>query len=322
MMRRLAWGALFGVLFLALALPAAGQLTSCRLIDRSSVAFTPDQQRYDVDSRVTIEARLQNFDTLDYNLSLFSVLNSPTWSTSADNAPCGPVPVPATASCGFDTALLLDPSGKAPILRLQRRDILITTGTGGNNTTTLTSKGDMPKDLVVLVSGKVPSIAIQEERSFLRVRQQRGGNELCEVVRETREITSVILGKIGACFQDADSALAKSQKLMDRDARDAGLKSSDLRNEEDIMEQATKNLNRAKDDYKKGVAGGTENQSILDACNDAIRLAQRVEGNVREKIGGAGFGSFISGTVVPVILVIVVIILAVMFLGKKRWDRL
>lgn len=304
-----------------MVLPAAAQLSTCRLVDVIGVRFSPDAQTYNVGDLVTVRATLKNFDEKDYNLTLFSVLNKPQWSTSADATTCGPAPQPTTASCAFDSKILADPTGKAPVLILRQRDLSIAVGTGGNNTTTVTSKGPMPVDVIVQVTGEVPPISVQEERSFLRIRQERGGTELCVAVAETRSITSAVLGKIETCFQDADSALSKAQRLMDRDARDAGLKFSDLSNEQDFLDQAQKNLKRAKDDYTAG-RSITANQSIIDACNDAIRLAGRVEGNVREKIGGAGFGSFISGTVVPVILVAVVVILALMFLGKKRWDRL
>ncbi len=322
-MRLLVPGLLLGVALLLAVFPADAQLSKCRNIDVvGAVRFSPDAQTYNVGDLVTVRATLKNYDEKDYNLTLFSVLNKPQWSTSADGTTCGPTPQPSTASCAFDSQILADPTGKAPLLLLRQRDLSIAVGTGGNNTTTVTSKGPMPADVVVQVTGEVPSISIQEERSFLRVRQERGGSELCVAVAETRAITSAILGKITSCFQDADSAVSKAQKLIDRDARDAGLKFADLANEQDLMDQATKNLDRAKSDYKKGVAGGEENQTILNSCNDAIRLADRVYGSVREKIGGAGFGSFISGTVVPIILVVVVAILALIFLGKKRWDRL
>ncbi len=321
-MRFLAPGLLLGVVFLAMVLPADAQLSKCRLVDVTGVRFSPDAQTYNVGDLVTVRATLKNFDEKDYNLTLFSVLNKPQWSTSADATTCGPAPQPTTASCAFDSKILADPTLKAPVLLLRQRDLSIAVGTGGNNTSTVTSKGPMPVDVIVQVTGEVPPISIQEERSFLRIRQERGGTELCVAVAETRSITSAVLGKIETCFQDADGAVSKAQRLMDRDARDAGLKFSDLSNEQDLMDQATKNLERAKSDYKKGVAGGEENQTILSSCNDAIRLADRVTGSVKEKIGGAGFGSFISGTVVPVILVAVVVILALMFLGKKRWDRL
>lgn len=319
-MRRLVLGLILGILFLAVTLPAEAQLSRCRLIDVTGIRFTPDTQTYNVGETVTVRATMKNLDEKDYNLTLFSVLNNPVWFTSADAAPCGPHPQPTTSSCAFDSRILSDSTGKAPILIVRQRDLSVTAGTG-NNTSTVVTKGPMPTDVVIQVTGEVPPISIQEERSFLRIRQERGGSEVCMVVAETRSITSAVLGRIESCFQDADSTIAKSQKLMDRDARDAGLKSSDLRNEEDLMDQAQKSIRRAKDDYNK-LRAGTENQSILDNCNDAVKLAQRIEGNVREKIGGAGFGSFISGTVVPVIVVIVVIILALMLLGRKRWDRL
>ncbi|MEM3086599.1 MAG: hypothetical protein QXO51_02240 [Halobacteria archaeon] len=319
-MRIPAPGLVLGALLLFAVFPAEAQLSACRLIDVTAVRFSPDMQTYNVGDLVTVRATMDNLDKEDYNFTIFSVLNNPQWSTSADGTPCGPHPQPTTSSCAFDSKILADPTGKAPVLIVRKRDISISTGTG-NNTSTVATKGDMPRSLVIQVTGEVPPISIQEERSFLRIRQERGGTELCTVVAETRAITSAVLGRIESCFQEADAALAKSRRFMDRDARDAGLRSADLASEQDLLDQAEKNLKRAKDDYAK-LRAGTENQSILDNCNDAIKLAQRVEGNLKEKVGGAGFGSFISGTVVPAIVVVAVIIVALKFLGRKRWDRL
>lgn len=310
-----------GFLLAVAALPAEAQVGSrCRLIDVTSVRFSPDAQIYNIGDLVTVQAMLKNFDDKDYNLTLFSVLNKPQWSTSADGAQCGPAPQPATASCAFHSNILVDPTGKSPILNLRGREVVISTGSD-NNTTAVTRKGALPVDLVIQVTGEVPSISIQEERSFLRIRQERGGSELCTVVAETRAITSKNLTAIENCFQEADSAISKANRLIS-DARDSGLKSSDLADEQDRMDDASRSLQRAKDDYSKRLLGGTESPAILDNCNRAIEVAQRVQAKVREKIEGAGFSSFISGTVVPVIAIVVVVLLALVLLGRRRWDKL
>lgn len=313
-----------GLLLSVTALPAQAQLGSrCRNIDVSSLRFSPDMPIYNVGDLVTVQSMLKNpepLTTADYNLTLFSVLNKPQWSTSADGTPCGPAPQPGTSSCAFNSNILSDPTGKAPVLNIRGRDLLISTGTG-NNTSAVTSKGPLPENVVVQVTGEVPGISIQEERSFLRVRQERGGTELCTVVAEARAITSKNLTAIESCFQQAESTIARSKRVLG-DARDSGLKSSDLSDEQDRMDDAQRSLQRAKDDYSKRLLGGTESPAILDNCNRAIEVAQRVEAKVREKIGGAGFGSFISGTIFPVIVIVVVVILALMLLGRKRWDRL